>query len=70
MAVGMVGQSQGASGVSFDFKPKKAEETIVDKENKENNQMKPGIANQTKPSEEDNQNLEEVKGVQEVDAKV
>jgi len=67
MAVGTVGQSQGASGVSFDFKPKKGPETVTDQENEQNNKMKPGIDNQKL---EDEQNLEAVKGVQEVDAKV
>jgi len=59
-SVGSAGQSQGASRASFDVKQKKENETIVDQENKENNRMKPGI---------DNQDLDEFKGVQEVDAK-
>ncbi len=61
MAISAVGQSQGTSGVSVDFKPKKGVETVVDQENKDINQVKPGI---------DNQKLEDYKGVQEIDAKV
>ncbi len=50
-----------AKGVSFDFKPQKGPETIIDRENEDKNKVKPGI---------DNQNLNELKSVEKVDAKV
>ncbi len=64
MAIAQISSSSTsapAKGVSFDFKPQKGPETIVDRENEDKNKMKPGI---------DNQNLNELKSVEKVDAKV
>jgi hypothetical protein len=50
--------TEPAKGVSADFKPKDKPEDVIIKQNKENNPLKPGVANN-----------EEYKGVKEVDVK-
>jgi hypothetical protein len=51
--------TEPAKGISADFKPKEKPDDAVAKLNKENNPLKPGVAN----------NNEELKSVKEVDVK-
>jgi hypothetical protein len=50
-----------AKGVSFDFKPQKGPETVIDRENEDKNRIKTGASNQ---------NPNEVKKVEKVDTEV
>jgi len=59
MEVGAVGSVGQAKGASFEVNSKKASETVIDREN--DKKTEPGS---------DNQEFENIKGVQEVDAKV
>ena len=53
--------ANSARGVSFDFKSQKGPETVIDREKEKENQIKTGTGSQ---------NLNEIKGVEEVDTKV
>jgi len=64
MAIAQVSSSSApvpAKGVSFDFKPQKTPETVISQENEGKSQIKTGVGNQ---------NLNELKSVEEVNAKV